>query len=148
VTRCEAIVVEVTSPETSDRPVGLAEIARVFFKIGAMSYGGPAIMGIMQTEIQERRQWISKGEFVEGLALVNMLPGPLVTQLGIFIGHAGLIWLNRPEVRNAFNETMIAELTAAFTALEMSAEVRVVVLAGDGRALPPSPWRPCDFPRR
>jgi chromate transporter len=72
----------------SDRTVGLAEIARVFLKIGAMSYGGPAIMGIMQTEIQEKREWISKQEFVEGLALVNMLPGPGATQLGIFIGHA------------------------------------------------------------
>jgi chromate transporter len=72
----------------SERTVGPAEIAGVFLKIGAMSYGGPAIMGIMQAEIQERRGWISKEEFVEGLALVNMLPGPGATQLGIFIGHA------------------------------------------------------------
>ena len=72
----------------SERTVGPAEIAGVFLKIGAMSYGGPAIMGIMQTEIQEKRGWISKEAFVEGLALVNMLPGPGATQLGIFIGHA------------------------------------------------------------
>jgi chromate transporter len=72
----------------SERTVGQAEIAGVFLKIGAMSYGGPAIMGIMQAEIQEKRGWISKEEFVEGLALVNMLPGPGATQLGIFIGHA------------------------------------------------------------
>ena len=70
------------------RTVGPTEIARVFLKIGAMSYGGPAIMGIMQTEIQERCQWIAKQDFVEGLALVNMLPGPGATQLGIFLGHA------------------------------------------------------------
>jgi chromate transporter len=76
----------------SARTVGLAEITGAFLKIGAMSYGGPAIMGIMQTELQEKREWISKPEFVEGLALVNMLPGPGATQLGIFIGHtkAGL----------------------------------------------------------
>jgi chromate transporter len=76
----------------NERTVGLGEIARVFLKIGAMSYGGPAIMGIMQTEIQEKRQWIAKQQFVEGLALVNMLPGPGATQLGIYIGHtkAGL----------------------------------------------------------
>src|ERR1700738_3933934 len=76
----------------SERTVGQAEIAGVFLKIGAMSYGGPAIMGIMQAEIQEKRGWISKQQFVEGLALVNMLPGPGATQLGIFIGHtkAGL----------------------------------------------------------
>src|SRR5262249_10092320 len=71
----------------SERSVSLGEIARVFLKIGAMSYGGPAIMGIMQTEVQEKRQWIEKQKFVEGLALVNMLPGPGATQLGIFLGH-------------------------------------------------------------
>jgi hypothetical protein len=53
-----------------------------------MSYGGPAIMGIMQTKIQEKRPWIEKLQFVKGLALVNMLPGPGVTQFGIFLGHA------------------------------------------------------------
>jgi chromate transporter len=75
-----------------EQSVGLGEIARAFLKIGAMSYGGPAIMGIMQTEIQEKRQWIEKLQFVEGLALVNMLPGPGATQLGIYLGHtkAGL----------------------------------------------------------
>jgi chromate transporter len=76
----------------TEKGIGLAEIARVFLKIGAMSYGGPAIMGIMQTEIQEKRRWIEKPQFVEGLALVNMLPGPGATQLGIYLGHikAGL----------------------------------------------------------
>jgi chromate transporter len=72
----------------SERSVSLGEIARVFLKIGAMSYGGPAIMGIMQTEVQEKRQWIERQQFVDGLALVNMLPGPGATQLGIFLGHA------------------------------------------------------------
>jgi chromate transporter len=72
----------------NERTVGSAEIAGVFLKIGAMSYGGPAIMGIMQAEVQEKRAWMSKEEFVEGLALVNMLPGPGATQLGKFIGHA------------------------------------------------------------
>ena len=44
-----------------------------------------------------------------------------------------VLWLNRPEVRNAFNETMIAELTSAFGELEGDPEVRAVVLAGRGK---------------
>ena len=44
-----------------------------------------------------------------------------------------VLWLNRPEVRNAFNEIMIAELTSAFGELEADPEVRAVVLAGRGK---------------
>ena len=68
------------------------EIAGVFLKLGAMSYGGPAIMGMMQAEVQEKRGWLSKENFVEGLGLVNMLPGPGVTQLGIFLGFTRGGW--------------------------------------------------------
>jgi chromate transporter len=71
----------------TSRSASLREVAGAFLKIGAMSYGGPAIMGIMQTEVQEKRQWLSKPQFVEGLALVNMLPGPGAAQLAIFLGH-------------------------------------------------------------
>src|SRR6266700_6270525 len=44
-----------------------------------------------------------------------------------------ILWLNRPDVRNAFNDTMIAELTAAFSELEKDPAVRAVVLAGRGK---------------
>jgi len=67
------------------------EIVRAFLKLGATAYGGPAIMGIMQTELQEKRQWVSKERFVEGLALVNMLPGPGAIQLGIFLVMHGAV---------------------------------------------------------
>ena len=63
------------------------EITGVFLKLGAMSYGGPTIMGMMQTEVQEKRGWLSKDGFIEGLGLVNMLPGPGATLLGIFLGY-------------------------------------------------------------
>lgn len=68
------------------------EVVRAFLKLGAMSYGGPAIMGIMQAEIQERRAWVSRERFVEGLALVNTLPGAGATQLAIYLGHARAGW--------------------------------------------------------
>src|SRR4029450_2567036 len=68
------------------------DIAIGFLKVGATAYGGPAIMGIMQAEFQERRSWTSKPHFLEGMALVNVLPGATATQLGIFLGHARGGW--------------------------------------------------------
>ena len=44
-----------------------------------------------------------------------------------------VLWLNRPDVRNAFNETMIAELSAAFGEVDENPAVRAVVLAGRGK---------------
>jgi chromate transporter len=68
------------------------DIAIGFLKVGATAYGGPAIMGIMQAEFQERRQWTSKPHFLEGMALVNVLPGATATQLGIFLGYVRGGW--------------------------------------------------------
>ncbi|HTR58921.1 MAG TPA: enoyl-CoA hydratase/isomerase family protein [Casimicrobiaceae bacterium] len=45
-----------------------------------------------------------------------------------------LVTLNRPEVHNAFNETLIAELTAALSALALDRSVRAVVLLGAGQS--------------
>jgi methylglutaconyl-CoA hydratase len=46
----------------------------------------------------------------------------------------GIIWMNRPEVRNAFNEQMIAEMTQALKEMEADTAIRAVVLAGRGPA--------------
>ena len=48
--------------------------------------------------------------------------------------HVAEVWLNRPEVRNAFNEGVIAELTAAFSTLGADADLRAIVLGGHGKA--------------
>ena len=72
---------------TETPPRTWKEIALGFLKVGATAYGGPAIMGVMQAEFQEKRQWVSKPRFLEGLALVNVLPGATATQLGIFLGY-------------------------------------------------------------
>src|SRR6185312_15931208 len=51
-----------------------------------------------------------------------------------FAGHVATVTLNRPEVRNAFNETTIAELTDVFGALDARDDVRAIVLAANGPA--------------
>lgn len=47
-------------------------------------------------------------------------------------GGAATIMLARPEVKNAFNDTMLDELMEAYGALEDDPEVRVVILTGEG----------------
>ena len=49
-------------------------------------------------------------------------------------GPVATIWMNRPDLHNAFDEILIAELTAACVALDDDADVRVVVLAGRGKS--------------
>jgi methylglutaconyl-CoA hydratase len=49
-------------------------------------------------------------------------------------GGIATIWMNRPDVHNAFNEQLIAELTVACQALDADDAVRVVVLAGRGKS--------------
>src|SRR5437763_6106878 len=68
------------------------EIATTLLQLGATSYGGPSIMGIMQAELQQRRKWVSKERFLEGLAVANMVPGATATQLGIFLAYARGGW--------------------------------------------------------
>jgi len=78
-----------TGPVTArDSSTPWREIAAGFLKVGATGYGGPAIMGLMQAEFQEKRQWVTKPRFLEGLALVNVLPGATAVQLSIFLGYA------------------------------------------------------------
>ena len=49
-------------------------------------------------------------------------------------GPVARVFLNRPEVRNAFSDAVIAELTAAFQTLGSDSSVRAIVLGGHGKA--------------
>jgi methylglutaconyl-CoA hydratase len=48
--------------------------------------------------------------------------------------HVAEVWLNRPDVRNAFNSDVIVELAAAFTTLGADTALRAIVLGGRGKA--------------
>ncbi|VEB42055.1 Probable enoyl-CoA hydratase echA6 [Chromobacterium violaceum] len=49
-------------------------------------------------------------------------------------GKVATVWLNRPELHNALNEVLIAELTEAMRQLNRNEAVRVIVLAGRGKS--------------
>ena len=66
---------------------GFAELVRAFTRIGLLSFGGPAgQIALMQTEIVDRRGWVSQPAFLRGLNLCHLLPGPEAQQLAIWIG--------------------------------------------------------------
>ena len=67
----------------------LGELAQLFLRLGCAGFGGPLVhIAMMETEVVERRRWMTKQEFLDGLALCQMLPGPASTQLSVLIGHA------------------------------------------------------------
>jgi chromate transporter len=68
-------------------PCTTRDIAFYFLNLGAVGFGGPvALAGYMQRDLVERRRWISKDEYLEGLALAQLAPGPLAAQLSIYLG--------------------------------------------------------------
>src|SRR4029077_18679968 len=78
------------APETRAAATGggtLREILRYFLALGTFGFGGPiALAGYMQRDLVEKRGWITKKDYVEGLALAQLAPGPLAAQLAIYLG--------------------------------------------------------------
>ena len=74
------------TPDTS--PPTPRALAAFFLRLGIFSFGGPAAhIAIMQENLVERRQWISSHDFLDMLAVCNLIPGPSSTELAIFIGY-------------------------------------------------------------
>ena len=68
-------------------PCTLRDFLLYFLRLGALGFGGPiALAGYMQRDLVERRRWISRQDYVEGLALAQLAPGPLAAQLAIYLG--------------------------------------------------------------
>src|SRR6478735_10613338 len=63
------------------------ELLVYFLRLGTFGFGGPiALAGYMQRDLVERRRWISKRDYLQGLALAQLAPGPLAAQLAIYLG--------------------------------------------------------------
>ena len=65
----------------------LRDVLRYFLYLGTFGFGGPiALAGYMQRDLVEKRGWITKKDYVDGLALAQLAPGPLAAQLAIYLG--------------------------------------------------------------
>ncbi len=75
------------------KPASLARFVGYFLRLGTFGFGGPiALAGHMQQDLVDERGWIRKEDYLEGLALAQLAPGPLAAQLAIYLGYvrAGL----------------------------------------------------------
>lgn len=85
-----------TDPSPAPDPLSqrLWELARLFLRLGSIGFGGPQAHIALQNEAAVQQQgWLTQEEFLEGVALCEMLPGPASTQMGMFIGYrrAGIL---------------------------------------------------------
>src|SRR5437762_5547953 len=72
----------------------LRELLVYFLRLGTLGFGGPiALAGHMQKDLVEERRWVSKQDYLEGLAFSQLSPGPLAAQLAMYLGwlRAGTI---------------------------------------------------------
>lgn len=69
----------------------LRELVVYYLKLGVIGFGGPvALLGYMQRNLVDERKWVSQKDFNDGLALAQLCPGPIASQLSMYFG-----WLSR-----------------------------------------------------
>lgn len=97
--------------------ISLKKIFLVFLKIGTFSFGGVySMLAFFERELVERHKWLTHEEFVEGVAIGQMTPGPPIVNTGVCVGYK----LDKVKgalaatVGQAFTGTVLAILLAIF----------------------------------
>lgn len=102
-------------------PVRLRQLVAYFLRLGTLGFGGPiALAGYMQRDLVERRRWLGKEDYVRGLALAQLAPGPLAAQLAIYLGWVRARVLGATLVAFAFivpSFVMVLALAVAYVEL-------------------------------
>ena len=78
---------------TVDWKASVREIAWLFLRLGATSFGGPAAhIALMEREVVQRRGWLTHEQFLDMLGATNLIPGPNSTEMAIHIGWSRARW--------------------------------------------------------
>src|SRR5437588_5401033 len=89
-----------------------------FLWLGTVGFGGPIALAVhMQQDLVDERGWVSKQDYLEGLALAQLAPGPLAAQLAIYLGYVRAGVLGATAVGIAFvlpSFLMVLALSAAY----------------------------------
>lgn len=78
-----------TSGTTAQAPsYTLAQLVLYALRLGTIGFGGPAALaGYMYRDLVEQRRWISGEDYREGIALAQLMPGPMAAQLAMYLGY-------------------------------------------------------------
>lgn len=75
-------------------PVRLHELATLFLRLGAISFGGPAAhIALIDGEIVSKRRWVTRQQFLDMLGAANLIPGPTSTEMAINVGFVRAGWV-------------------------------------------------------
>ncbi len=78
-------------PTVARGPLG--EVVALFVRLGFTAFGGPAAhIAMMRQEVVTRRKWLSDAHFADLIGIVNLIPGPNSTELGIYLGYLRAGW--------------------------------------------------------
>lgn len=79
--------------EVVQSPKPLKEVAKLFFKLGCIGFGGPAVhIAMMEEEVVRKRKWISQEHFLDLVGATNLIPGPNSTEMTMHCGHEKAGW--------------------------------------------------------
>ena len=82
-----------TTAQTTEVKGSLSEIAKVFFKLGCIGFGGPAVhIAMMEEEVVRKRKWITGEHFLDLVGATNLIPGPNSTEMTMHCGHERAGW--------------------------------------------------------
>jgi chromate transporter len=74
-----------TEPRES---IPFVRFIRYFLGLGTWGFGGPiATVGYMQRDLVEKREWLARQDFLNGVALGQTMPGPLAAQVVMWVGY-------------------------------------------------------------
>jgi chromate transporter len=77
----------VPNATTSSGAPGLAQLAVFFLKVGALTFGGGiTVLAFVQDQVVNQLHWLTTQEFLDGLALGQLTPGPVV-MLAAYVGY-------------------------------------------------------------
>ena len=72
----------------SKPPYTLWQLLAYMLRLGTIGFGGPvALVGYMYRDLVEQRGWITDEDYREGMALAQLMPGPMAAQLSIYLGY-------------------------------------------------------------